>query len=175
MKIKRRMININNNMNISINKENELLKPCNVESIEIIPPIALLKTKIKNSNNKIGIILEEKEEYNISYKILEMIKSIQKPEKINKLYIYKYFFDILKKISNSNKIPLSHKKIFKKVQNNFQKLNDIDITKISNNIIQDNDNNNSIKEYNNSENEAQNLKIRKKKLLKNQLWKRNRF
>ena len=91
------------------------------------------------------------------------------------MYIYKYFFDILKKISNSDKIPLSHKKIFKKVQNNFQKLNDIDITKISNNIIQDNDNNNSIKEYNNSENEAQNLKIRKKKLLKNQLWKRNRF
>lgn len=168
MKIKRKMINLNDNKNKFRNKECRLLKPIKLEQIEIIPPITSLKPKIKDNNNKIGIILEEKEDYNFSYKILEMIKAIQKFEKLNKFYIYKYFFDILKIIHKSDIITLA-----KMVPNNFQKLNDLNIKANSNIIFEDNKN--EIENYNNSENNNRNLKLRKKNHIKNRLWKRNIF
>ena len=177
MKIKRRLLNIKDNKNIFLDNQSHILKPSNNESIEIIPPLSLLKTQIENSNNKISIIPEEKEDNN-NYlnKIIDIIKIIQKSEKENIVYYYKYFFDILKKEYNPKIITtLSQKEIFKNVQNSFIKINDIDFTKIPKNINEDNDNENNVnEEFNNSNNDNFTYTI-KKNLLKKDPYKRNLF
>ena len=169
MKIKRRMLNINDQKNIFLNKELELIQPTIIESIEIIPPITAPNSIIKKNENKISVIPEEKEDISISNKIIEMIKTIQKAQNRNILYFYNYFFNNLKKIYNS----LSQKSIFNNIQNNFKKLNEIDISKISNNIIEDNSDeiieDNNYKDYEKINN---NIKI---KNIKKEYLKRNLF
>ena len=178
MTIKKRLLNIKDNKNIFLENELNILKPSNKESIEIIPPLSVLKTQIENSNNKISIIPEEKEDINFSKKIIDIVKIIQKAEKENIAYFYKYFFDTIKKENISKITTLSQKEIFKNVENNFKKINDIDFNKISNKIIKDNENekniNNINEELNNSNNDDITYTIRKS-LLKKELCKRNLF
>ena len=172
MKIRKRLLNINDNKNIFLNNDLRSLKKSNIESIELIPPITKINTHIEKLSNKICTIPEEKEDLNISNKIIDMIKIIEKYKKQNILYLYKYFFDILKKAYNLNLISLSHKKIFKNIKNSFNKRNDIDISKISNKIIESNENENDYSQDNNSDKE--NITI-KNNNHKKEYWKRNLY
>ena len=141
MKIRKKLLNLKDNNNIFLNNDLKLLKQSNIESVELIPPITKLNTHIEKFNNKISII-EEKEEINFSNKIIDIIKIIQKCEKQNKFYFYKYFCDKLKRKYELNPLNLSHKHIFKNIKNSFQQLNELDISKLSNNIIESNENEN---------------------------------
>ena len=147
MKIRRRLLNIKDNKNILLNKEIDLIQPTNIGNIEIIHPITTLKSVVQKSGNEISGIPEEND-INGSKKILEIIKIIQKAQKRNIIYFYNYFRDSCEKPYNS----LSQKPIFnkKKIDNNFTNLKEIDFSKISNNIIEDNAN--EIDEDNNLEN-----------------------
>jgi hypothetical protein len=78
----------------------------------------------------------------------------------------------LKKAYNLNLISLSHKKIFKNIKNSFNKRNDIDISKISNKIIESNENENDYSQDNNSDKE--NITI-KNNNHKKEYWKRNLY
>ena len=160
VKIRRRLLNIKDNKNMLLNKELDL-QPTNIGNIEVIHPITTLKSVVQKSGNEISGIPEEKD-INISKKILEIINIIQKAQKRNILYFYNYFIDTLSQKPISDKI---------KIENNFTNLKEIDFSKISNNIIEDNAN--EIDEDNNIENgEENNNKI---KNIKIKYWKRNLF
>ena len=169
MKIRRRLVNLSNNKNIFLNNELKLLKPFHNDSLEIISPLSLVKTQMK-SNHKISIIPEEKEDINNSSKISDMIKIIQKYVKKNIRDFQKRFFEYLKEKYNLSIISLSQRKAFKMIKNNFKNINDIDINKISNHILEDND---EIEEKNISDNE--NITNSKQLLKKNEHCKRNLF
>ena len=147
MKIKRRLLNIKDNKNILLNKELDLIHPTNIGNIEIIHTITALKSIVQKSGNEISAIPKEKDII-ISKKILEIIKIIQKAKKRNILYFYNYFINNYKKLCDW----LSQKPIFNKnkIENNFKNFKEIDMSKISNNIIEDKAN--EIDEDNNLEN-----------------------
>ena len=172
IKIKRRLLNVKDNKNIFENKGLDLLQPTKIEYIEIIPIMTSLDLPIQKSEHKITIIPEEKEDINVSNKILEMMKIIQKIVTQNIYYFYKYFFNNIKKVYNI----FSQKKIFINIQNNFKKENEINISKISNNIIEDNINENELDEDNNSDNNNEiNNRNKNIKYIKRDYWKRNLF
>ena len=165
MKIKKRIINLNlkDTKNIFSNNDLKYLKINHIDSIELKPLLILVNANIEINNNKNRSkrkkVNNKKENYN--KKNIKIINLLQNLEKKNILYLYRYFFDIIKNKRIVNESSLFHNKIFKKIKNNFNvnNLNDFNISNYFEKI--DNENlytNNTNKEENNSKNKINNIK-----------------
>ena len=147
-KIRRKLMSNKSTKNIFINNEINFLKKISIESFEFIPVISILKVDIKNNVND-NIPEKTKDRSTKLSTFKDIIANI-----INKykLYFSEYFFDQLKQSNNKINI-LCNENISEK----DNELNKINISSISNKIIEDNDNEIVVEENYSMNNDIDNI------------------